>query len=310
MNCQNCNNAIVGTESECPNCGTTLKPSFSSRVSAGVDKAIGPEGVAPLDARFTKVQNKVGLVVISIILAMEIGLFTFGIMHGVPFYIPFIFILPTLGIMGLTLRANRKISQIDFKNPEQNYVKELDKSFYNAKVSAKPGTNLFGEEKIQLDPGESIITYLSPIYRFQANYTGPSMVSVERFTENVIALTDRRVLFFTVSLPGQGMLINGVSQDFLNDELKRNTIKGTVSERIKELEAGNSIDHFPNDFWIDRSSLSQVMYLKGVGPVKHIYAGAVGFRPTGGKKLKYQVVDATNFDDLVRELGAVKKLAF
>lgn len=308
MHCPNCNSELTGSESECPTCGHALKPKFSRRVSIAVDNAIGPEGIAPLDAKLTRLSNKVSLVFLSVILVIEIGFFLFGITHGVPFYIPLIFILPTLAIMALILRSNRKINQIDFKNPKQNYVQEVDQSIYKGHVNAKPGTNLFGDQEVSLDAGESLLTYLTPIYRNQANYTGPSMVSVERFTENVIAVTDRRVLFFTVSLPGQGLLIRGASQDMLNDELKRNSLKEMVSAKIQDLKAGKPIDHFPNDFWIERASLAQVQYLKGVGPIKYVYAGALGFKPQGGKKLRYQVVDSTNFDELVRLLNAEKKM--
>lgn len=309
MNCPNCNYALSGNEEECPSCSTAINQALSGRISQKVDNALGPEGFAPVGAKLTKFSNTAKLVVASFILAVEIGLFTFGLLHGLPFYIPPIFILPTIAIIWLTVRSNRKISQIDFRNPEQNYATEMEHSVYKAKVAVKPGTNLFGQDKITLEPGESVLTYLAPIYRMQANFSGPSLVSVERFTENVIAITDQRVMFFTVAMAGQGMLINGASQDYLNSELKRNSIREMVSAKIQELKSGEAIDHFPNDFWIDRASLAQVMYLKGIGPVKYLYAGAMGFRPQGGKKLKYQIVDATNFDEAISLLNAQKKLA-
>lgn len=309
MECSNCDYALNGTEKECPTCGTPVKQSLSGEISAKVDKAIGPEGFAPIDAKITKISNKIKLVFLSIVLVIEIGLSTYGLMHGLPFYIPVIFLAFTIGLILLTTRANRKISQVDFKNPEQNYSKESRQSIYKGQVSAKPGTNVFGENKIKLDPGEALQTFLTPVYRSQGNFSGPSMVSVERFTENVIAITDRRLLFFTVPMAGQGMLINGASEDLLNSEMKRNTIKGSVSEKIEELKAGNPVDHFPNDFWIDRASLEKVAYLKGAGPVKFMYAGAIGFWPQGGKKLKYMVVGNENFDDAVSLLNAQKKLA-
>lgn len=308
MKCPNCNYELTGTEEECPSCGQKLKPTLSSRISTAVDNKIGPEGFAPIGAKLTKINNTIGVVIVLFILAIEVGLFSFALLHGLPWYIPPIFLVPTLLMFWLILRSNRKISQIDFKNPQQNYVQQMDKSIYKGHVDAKPGTNPFGEEKISLDPGESILSYLTPIYRYQGNFTGPSQVSVERFTENVIAVTDRRVLFFTAALPGQGMLIAGASQDLLNDELKRNTLRQMVAGKIDELKTGNSIEHFPNDFWIDRAALSQVQYLKSVGPVKYLYAGALGFKPEGGKKLKYQVVDRSNFDDFVTVLNAQKKM--
>ncbi len=309
MKCPSCNVDLIGTEDTCPSCGSALKQTFSSRISNKVDSAIGEGGVAPRFARFQTVSNKIAIVFLSILLIIEIVVFTIAMQHGLPFYIPLVFILFTLGGFAITLRANKKISQIDFKNPAQNYEKQMQQSVYKKVIAVKPGTNLFGNEKISLNQGESVITYLTPVYRFQQNFTGISQVSAERFTENVIAVTDRRVLFFTAALQGQGMLINGASQDYLNDELKRNTLKQMVASEIDQLKSGNPIDHFPNDFWIDRASLSQVQYLKGVGPVKYIYAGAMGFIPEGGKKLKYQVVDSTNFDQIIELLNAKKKMA-
>lgn len=309
MNCPDCNYSLNGTEAKCPSCGVEINQSLTSRISEKVDTAIGPQGFAPISAKITRFSNTVRLVMISLILVVEIGLFTLGLLHGLPFYIPPIFLIPTLGIMWLTIRSNRKIKQIDFKNPEQNYAKEMGQSVYNAKVTVKPGTNLFGEDKISLVQGESLLTYLTPIYRIQSNFSGPSLVSVERFTENVIAVTNQRIMFFTVALPGQGMLINGASEDYMNNELKRNSIKEMVSSKIQELSSGTPIEHFPNDFWVERAALDQVAYLKGMGPVKYLYAGAISFRPKGGKKLRYQVVDATNFDKVVEMLNAQKKLA-
>lgn len=309
MNCPNCNAELIGAEDTCPSCGSALKQSLSSRVSKKVDGAIGEGGIAPVFARFRTTSNKLVLVFLSILVVVEFVVFAIAVQHGLPFYLPLIFISFTLVGIGVTLRSNKKIGQINFKNPEQNYRQHKKQSVYKNVTAAKPGTNLFGNEKISLGQGESLITYLTPIYRLQNNISGISQVSVERFTENVIAVTDRRVLFFTAALPGQGMLIGGASQDMLNDELKRNTLKEIVANNIEVLKSGKPIDHFPNDFWIGRGSLAQVQYLKGVGPFKYIYAGALGFIPEGGKKLKYQVVDSTNFDKIIELFNAKKKMA-
>ncbi len=309
MNCPGCSAELTGTEDECPNCGIAVKKNTSSRISERVDNAIGEGGVAPAFARFKTTSNKIVLAFLSMILVVEVVSFSIAMQHGLPFYFPLIFISITIIGFAVTLRSSRKIGQIDFKNPEQNYKQQMKQSVYKNVKAVKPGTNLFGSGKISLDQGESVITYLTPIYRIQNNFTGMSQVSAERFTENVIAVTDRRVLFFTVALPGQGMLIGGASQDMLNSELKRNTIKQLVANKIDQLKSGESIDHFPNDFWINRDSLAQVQYLKGAGPMKYIYAGALGFIPGGGKKLKYQVVDSTNFDEIIQLFNAKKKLA-
>lgn len=309
MKCPNCNSDLTGTEDICPSCGTSLKQTFSSRISQKVDNAIGEGGVAPASARLQTINNKVMIAFLSILLVVEIVVFTIAMQHGLPFYIPLIFFLFTLVGIVVAIRSNKKIAQIDFKEPARNYEQQMKQSVYKSVTAVKPGTNLFGTEKISLGQGESVITYLTPIYRLQSNFTGMSQVSAERFTENVIAVTERRVLFFTAALPGQGMLIGGASQDFLNDELKRNTLKQMVANEIDQLKSGNSIDHFPNDFWIERESLEQVQYLKGLGPVKYLYAGALGFIPKGGKKLKYQVVDSTNFDQIIELFNAKKKMA-
>lgn len=308
MKCPACNAELKGTEESCPICGSAIKQTFSGRLSEKADSVIGEGGVAPVFAGFQKTSNRIVLAFLSILLVIEVIVFGIAMQHGLPFYIPLLFILFTLTGFAVTLRSNRKISQIDFKNPEQNYEQQMRQSVYRKVTATKPGTNLFGDEKIGLSQGESVITYLTPIYRLQQNFTGVSQVSAERFTENVIAVTDRRVLFFTAALPGQGMLIGGASQDMLNDELKRNTIRQLVADKISQLNTGNPIDHFPNDYWIDRESLAQVQYMKGVGPVKYLYAGALGFIPEGGKKLKYQVVDRANFDEIIELLNAKKRM--
>ncbi len=308
MKCPTCNADLIGTEESCPSCGSSVKQTFSSNVSKKVDSAIGEDGISPGFARFSTTSNRIKLAFLSFLLVVEIVVFIIAMQHGLPFYIPLIFILFTLVGFAVTLRANKKIGQLDFKNPAQNYEQQMTQSVYKRVTAVKPGTKLFGDEKISLDQDESLITYLTPIYRLQQNFSGISQVSAERFTENVIAVTDRRVLFFTSALAGQGMLIGGASQDMLNDELKRNTLKQKVANEINQLKSGNSIDHFPNDFWIGRESLAQVQYLKGVGPVKYLYAGALGFIPEGGKKLKYQVVDSTNFDKIIELLNAKKKM--
>ena len=92
-----------------------------------------------------------------------------------------------------------------------------------------------------------------------------------------------------------------------NDMLKRRTIQDMAQKRVEELKTGGSSDHFPNDFWIDRNSLTQVDYLKILGPMKYAAAGAISFRVDTGNKVRYNVVEGSDIDRLVPVLHAVKK---
>ncbi|MEM0134774.1 MAG: hypothetical protein QXU18_06030 [Thermoplasmatales archaeon] len=62
-------------------------------------------------------------------------------------------------------------------------------------------TRLFGESPVKLDDGENIIVAITPLYRLQKDFTGPSGVYAERFTENAIIVTSKRVMFVTLQMP-------------------------------------------------------------------------------------------------------------
>ncbi len=307
MNCTSCGQPIPDGSDVCPSCGTNVERGIGSKVSSIVDNALGPQGMAPVNAKVVQITNYIGILVILLILVIELVIFAFAVMHGLPLYLAAIFIGFTILLMGLFLYSNHRIRKINFSNPKEEYSSDLQKVYGKRGSVEIKGTTLFGDSAVKLDDGESVIASLTPIYRLQMEFTGASGVSVEKFTENTILLTSRRVMFITIPLPGQGLLIGGGSQDMWNDMLKRKTIREMASKALETLKGGSTLDHFPNDFYVSRDALEQFQYMKVVGPIKMAYAGAVGFRVLDSKKLRYNVVDLTGLDVFINELNGVKK---
>lgn len=284
-----------------------MKSSITKEISSFVDNAIGEQGMAPVSAGLTRITNYVGILITLVILVIEAVFFTYAVIHGFPFYIAIVFMGFTFLLLALFLYSNRRIRKINFSNPKEEYSSDLQKVYGKKAVTEVMGTNLFGDSPVKLDAGELVVASLTPVYRFQMEFTGPSGVSAEKYTENTIIITNRRVMFITLALPGQGLLINGGSQDMWNDILKRNTIKEMASRAMETLKSGGTLDHFPNDYWASREMLEEVRYVKVVGPMKFASAGAVGFKIMNSKKLRYSLVDLDGLEVLINELHAVKK---
>ncbi|MCL4342349.1 MAG: zinc ribbon domain-containing protein [Candidatus Thermoplasmatota archaeon] len=307
MICRNCGQPLTEGAENCPSCGASIKSSITKGISSFVDNAIGEQGMAPVNAGLTRITNSVGIFIILVILFIEAVFFTFAVMHGLPYYLAIVFIGFTVLLLALFLYSNRRIKKINYSNPKEEYSSDLQKAYGKKAITEVMGTNLFGDSPVKLDAGELAVAALSPVYRFQKEFTGPSGVSAEKYTENTIVITNRRVIFITLPLPGQGLLIRGGSQDVWNDILKRKTIKEMASRALETLKSGGSLDHFPNDYWASRELLEEVQYVKVVGPMKFASAGAVGFKVMNSKKLRYSLVDLDGLEVLINELHAVKK---
>ena len=307
MICRTCGQPLPEGAENCPSCGASKKSSIANEVSNFVDNAIGQQGMAPVSAGLTRITNYAGILIVLVILIIEAVFFTFAVMHGLPFYIAVVFMGITVIFLALFLNSNRRISKINFSNPKEEYSSDLQKVYGKRAVTEISGTTLFGDSPVKLDAGELVIGVLAPVYRFQKEFTGPSGVSAEKYTENSIIITNRRIMFITLPLAGQGLLIKGSSQDMWNDILKRNTIKEMASRALETLKSGGTLDHFPNDYWTSRELLEEVQYVKVVGPMKFGSAGAVGFKVMNSKKLRYSLVDLDGLEVLINDLHAVKK---
>jgi hypothetical protein len=307
VNCSACGEPVPDNVLNCPSCGTRIKGSLTGEISRFVDNKVVPQGIAPVMAKNVKVTNILGLIVVLVILVFEIIFFTFAVMSGLPLYIAGLFIAMTFVIMSFILYSSHRIKKVDFSNPKEEYVKDLQNAYGGKSVNEIHGTRLFGDSPVKLDSGEKVIASLAPVYRLQTSYSGPSGVSAEKYTENTIILTDKRIIFITIPLPGQGLIISGGSQDMWNDMLKRNTIKELALKALDLLKNGDTLDHFPNDYWINRDAIQQSEYLKSIGPTKFAWAGAMGFKVIDSKKLRYSIVDSIALDTLINELHPVKK---
>ena len=307
MECPKCGTICAEGLSDCPSYGNSLNSTLTGRIANEADSAIGPEGIAPAALSRTRISNRRAVVFLLCMFIILLIVFSIAVTKGVPIYIGVFFTILPLIFLGLILYQNRAVSRVDLSNPSNYYTEQLEKKYGDKAVSTVAGTNVFGNSAVQLQKGEEIITYASPVYRLQTSRSGLSNVSVERYTENTIIVTNQRVVFLTCPLPGQGLLLGGGSQDMWNDMLKRRTIQDMAQKRVEELKTGGSSDHFPNDFWIDRNSLTQVDYLRVLGPMKYAAAGAISFRVDTGNKVRYNVVEGSDIDRLVPVLNAVKK---
>lgn len=314
MNCPSCGAAYEGDPANCPSCNKPLPrtltqkaDNLASKIGDAVDSAIGPGGVAPIAARYAKRRSTGALVMLIAFLVILVIIFAITIPLGVPIYIAAVFIGFDLALMALTLYNRKKVSQVDLSHPENYYREQLNRQYGTKAVKVVEGMNLFGSQPVKLNPDEEVVVFASPVQRNQATISGPSGVAVQRYTENTIIVTNQRVIFLTCPMPGQGLMINGGSQDMTNDLLKRRTVRELSQQRVDDLKGGGTSDHFPNDFWIDRQGLGEVAYIKTVGPMKYATGGTLSFQVTGGKKAVYTVIEGSDVDALVPIFHAVKK---
>ena len=307
MECPTCGSSYAEELAGCPSCGSANSNTFAGRVADAVDKAVGPGGVTPAIVNRSKYAYKRTVVLLLGMFIVFLVVFSIAVSKGVPLWIGVFFTSLPLLFLAAAYYSNRKISNVDLNNPSNYYKEQLDKTYGTGATKAKEGMNLFGDSGVSLQQGEEMLTFASPVYRLQATATGPSGLSVEKYTENTMAVTTSRVLFLTCPLPGQGLLIGGGSQDMMNDIAKRRTVQQLAEKKVEELRAGKITDHFPNDFWIDREALGEVGYLTVIGPMKYATGGAISFKLRNGKKVKYNVIEASDVEKLVPVLNAVKK---
>lgn len=314
MNCPNCGAAYEGEPTTCPSCNKPLSRTLTDRVDAfaskaadAVDNAIGPDGFAPVAARYAKRQSISSLIFLIVLFIILAVVFTITVPLGLPIYIAAIFLGFTLALIALTLYNRKRISQIDLSHPENYYKEQLNRQYGAKAVKVVEGMNTFGGQPVKLNSDEEVVGFASPVQRNQSTVTGPSGVAVQRYTENTIMVTNQRIIFITCPMPGQGLMINGGSQDMTNDLLKRRTVRELSQKMVENLKGGGTAEPFPNDYWIDRQALTEVDYIKTVGPMKYAMGGTIGFKVTGGKKAVYNVVEGSDVDTLVPILHAVKK---
>ncbi|MCL5786360.1 MAG: hypothetical protein M1151_06815 [Candidatus Thermoplasmatota archaeon] len=306
MNCISCGAELPEGAQLCPVCSTKIPGTLSQKLAVGIDQAVGKDGAAgPLvsAAKFQAAASFIPLVIISII---WIGFFSFAIFEGLPVWMgaPFIGLIVLFWAFGYY--RWKRLSRLDLSNPQQYYKQEFDRKYGSKTKKVSPGINAMEGDKFQLLSGESIVGFASPVYRMQnTGSIGP--VGIEKYTENAIIITDRRLVFLTVPMPGQGVIINGGSMDMYNDAVKRRTIRELSSKSVDLLKSGSNVDRFPNDYYIDRSDIQESAYLKVVGPVRFASAGAVRFRTTGGMKVRYSIIDEGDLEMIVSNTNAVKK---
>ncbi|MDS0257169.1 zinc-ribbon domain-containing protein [Thermoplasmatales archaeon AK] len=308
MQCQNCNADIPDDAKKCPYCGKEVKPSILSQLGSKIEQSIPQDGVA---APLTQL-GKVGIISTMIPLVFITGVFGFFVAMflkaSLILYALLLIVMLAAIYAGFLYRywsLNRTQSAI--KNEwKDNYVAMEQRKYKSSVWKSPEGINIMKEGPFALEAGETVILHSSPVYRLQAYYSGLSGVSVERYTENTIVVTGRRVVFLTVPLSGQGLVLQGSSVDFWNDVLKRKEIEDRSREVMEKLSQGTGIDHYPNDFWISRDQIKEVKYLKVVGPMKLGYAGAIKFVLHQGSKLKYNIVQASDVDPLANEFNATR----
>ncbi|MHB1493398.1 MAG: hypothetical protein ACYCR7_05455 [Thermoplasmataceae archaeon] len=309
MKCPGCNAEIDQGMVMCPTCGTATPKTLSQKVRDKIEQIVPDEGMGPVQVQLGFIQSIYAIISLAILTVIFVAIFAFAVYNGVPIIIA-VFFLGVLALMWAGVLYQRKrLKGIDLSNPEGYYKQEYARKYGSTTLKSAPEMSVFGEGNVKLNPGESVIGYASPVYRLQSTSTGIGMVSVEKYTENSIILTDRRIVFLTVPLEGQGLMINGQSTDAWNDITKRKKIKEFTKKSIAKMESIEGVNHYPNDFWIDRNEIKQVGYLKTIGPIKTLYGGAVKFYLSSGKKFKYTIIDPEDVDFVASNMNAVKKHA-
>ncbi|MHB8395928.1 MAG: hypothetical protein ACYDAZ_01345 [Thermoplasmataceae archaeon] len=287
----------------------TIPETLSQKVQDKIEQMVPNEGMGKVQVQIGFIRSIYAIISLGILTVIFVAIFAFAVYHGVPIIIA-AFFLGVLALMWIGVLYQRKrLKGIDLRNPKEYYKQELTRKYGNTPLKSAPEMSVFGEDSVKLDPGESVIGYATPVYRLQTTATGPGMVAAEKYTENAIILTDKRIAFLTVPLQGQGLMINGQSTDMWNDLTQRKKIKELTKEAVDKMKSSGGVDHYPNDFWINRTDLKQVGYLKSIRPMKAFYGGAVKFYLSSGKKFKYAIIDPEDVDFVAANTNAVKKHA-
>ncbi len=303
MECPTCFSQIEDNSSTCTYCGSKIHPQTNSAENTSGDKQLPTSNIGPV----MKVQNVTSYIAIGFILVVEIGLFTFGIERGLPLYVPVPILALTVLGAAYTVRRNRKMYDALQNSSKERYTELEKKKYSNAKPVVAGNSSLIGEGSFSLETDESIELLVSPVYNNHISRSGLRVVSVDRYTENTIIVTDRRLVFLTAPVQGQGMMINGASIDMWNDIAIRNKVRGQSESLQKQLSDGGQVEHYPNDYTVDRNELTGAEYVKVVGPMKSLYSGFIRFDLESGKKLSYWVIMQPDLEALITKFNARKK---
>ncbi len=294
--CPNCGTEHSGNPVYCTSCGKQLSnPTTNGIPSAGATYS-GPGRAGAIGATAMKRQSAMRTFARLVIFFLLLIVVIISIPLGLPIYDVAVLFLILLFILVLAIYQSRRIGQL-YLNKEENLRGNIQRG--------EEGINPFGNSPVQLLPGEGLLAHAAPVFRLHPVEEG---VAEGKYTENVIIVTNKRLIFLTCLSPQQvqGPISN--SQEMWNDSLKRGTIREICQQRIESLKSGGPSDHFPNDFWIDRKVVEEIGYVrKTLNPFKRPYSGWIYFLLSSGRRVRYNVLVVEDKDSLVQSMSDVKK---
>jgi hypothetical protein len=204
----------------------------------------------------------------------------FLISLGVPWYISIFFVVPFLIVFVLKIIGIKRMSSANLKSGD---IKKENK-------------------KIKIYPNEKIRDYIAGImsvsddFNLKLRARGVLGVGEVIDSENAMIITDKRIIFITVPLPGADKIIGSVDIPMWQFLLAEEDVESKTKEIVSSLPLKDIISQHSNDFWIDFEQIKKVRIQKS----SKIFSGLVKFITNENKKYVYALNDKKALEKIER----------
>ncbi|RLJ08231.1 MAG: hypothetical protein DRP12_00975 [Candidatus Aenigmatarchaeota archaeon] len=138
--------------------------------------------------------------------------------------------------------------------------------------------------------GEEIIDYIAGIMRSGRSLYGYEVLGVGKVLapENAMIITNKRIIFIVVPLPGAEKIIGGTIIPMWQWLLAKKDIESKLKEMISTMPIENIIRSHPKNFWIDYGKIKEIKFGRFSKTIKIIRHD--------GEKLKYAIREKKDFE--------------
>ena len=140
-----------------------------------------------------------------------------------------------------------------------------------------------------MEQEEKVIGYIAGIMRTGFHLRGTSVLSVGKVytPENAMIITNKRIIFITVPLPGAGKIIANVDISMWQWLLAKKDIENKLKEMIESMPIEEILQSDPKNFFIPYDEIQKIKFGRISRSIKII--------KKDGKKLSYSIRDKNDF---------------